>query len=577
MLLSGIGYSFIFLSQKIIQQKIENYFSTFDFFWIGIFIVIAIFQVWSFFYPLNNLSLVFFITLALINLKAILSFYSRRFVGYCKSSPLGYSIVFLFISSALVIISATGVSTLNWNGAAYDTDLYHFNWIRWANEFPVIPGIANLHSRLGVNSGFLTFAAIVDNAWWDRSSAWIVYGLFITVFAVQWMSYIICKNDLSLKVKLFVIISLPYILNLVFNTHPTLYYDKPALLLQLLLFLELIRLHQVIRDRGKDLARYIVILPVIALLGFSFKPIGALSVLFVCMLLLYLIVFQFSLVFKGRKKILYMMTVILCVSLLSGHLARNVMTTGWVLFPAPVGQLDTEWSMPEKPVGNGHWYEMQSVEGQYNIIKGWARLPGAKHKKAIGNGFKSWFPAWYKKFIHETEFWLLITGIVLTLFYLLLYFAFYKKNKYSRYHLFLITVSLSNILFWFFGAPDLRFGDGFIWIFFSLSIFLILSLKKIPDRVYYAIMVMLFVCLCYVNEIKIYDGRVDSLFSVGKVSLKKTKVIKIHNNQDVQLYVHYPKNDDRCGDSALPCTPYPLKNLMQRTPGVIADGFYYEY
>lgn len=46
--------------------------------------------------------------------------------------------------------------------ANYDSGLYHFNTIRWLNEYPLVPGLGNLHGRLAYNQSFFTYAASVN-------------------------------------------------------------------------------------------------------------------------------------------------------------------------------------------------------------------------------------------------------------------------------------------------------------------------------------------------------------------------------------------------------------------------------
>lgn len=44
----------------------------------------------------------------------------------------------------------------------YDTGLYHLQAVRWISESPVIPGLANLHSRLGFNSSWFIINALIN-------------------------------------------------------------------------------------------------------------------------------------------------------------------------------------------------------------------------------------------------------------------------------------------------------------------------------------------------------------------------------------------------------------------------------
>ena len=44
----------------------------------------------------------------------------------------------------------------------YDSGLYHLNAIRWTNEYPLVPGLGNLHGRLAFNSSFFTYVAALN-------------------------------------------------------------------------------------------------------------------------------------------------------------------------------------------------------------------------------------------------------------------------------------------------------------------------------------------------------------------------------------------------------------------------------
>jgi hypothetical protein len=39
----------------------------------------------------------------------------------------------------------------------FDTGLYYLTTIRWAQDYPVVPGLANLHTRLGFNQSLFLF------------------------------------------------------------------------------------------------------------------------------------------------------------------------------------------------------------------------------------------------------------------------------------------------------------------------------------------------------------------------------------------------------------------------------------
>src|SRR5688500_16524798 len=44
----------------------------------------------------------------------------------------------------------------------YDTGFYHAQAVRWINEYPAVPGLANLHGRLAFNSSWFVWGALWD-------------------------------------------------------------------------------------------------------------------------------------------------------------------------------------------------------------------------------------------------------------------------------------------------------------------------------------------------------------------------------------------------------------------------------
>lgn len=64
----------------------------------------------------------------------------------------------------------------------YDAGLYHINAIQYSAEFPTIPGLANLHSRLGTNTTSSLISAALAATPWGIEAFRLLVGLFIVVF-----------------------------------------------------------------------------------------------------------------------------------------------------------------------------------------------------------------------------------------------------------------------------------------------------------------------------------------------------------------------------------------------------------
>jgi len=62
----------------------------------------------------------------------------------------------------------------------YDNGLYHLQAVKWNSEFPITPGLANLHARLGYNSAIFLMAPLDDRA----EFGWIS-GLLLLLFVLM--------------------------------------------------------------------------------------------------------------------------------------------------------------------------------------------------------------------------------------------------------------------------------------------------------------------------------------------------------------------------------------------------------
>ena len=106
-------------------------------------------------------------------------------------------------------------------------------------------------------------------------------------------------------------------------------------------------------------------------LGFSFKPMGAIGLLFGALAAAAGVAglrrrFQLP----ARRVVAAAAAAgLLPLLLLTGHVARNLILAGWLAFPAPLGRIGVDWAMPRDPADDTHAALMQSVRGQYDVIK----------------------------------------------------------------------------------------------------------------------------------------------------------------------------------------------------------------
>ena len=66
----------------------------------------------------------------------------------------------------------------------YDTGLYHAQSIRWIEEYGVVPGLGNLHTRLAYNSASFCLSALYSFAFLGGQSYHCVAGFLAFLLAV---------------------------------------------------------------------------------------------------------------------------------------------------------------------------------------------------------------------------------------------------------------------------------------------------------------------------------------------------------------------------------------------------------
>jgi hypothetical protein len=557
----------------------------FRLFWTGVAATIAVAQAWSLFLPLDAVALALWGVAGAAGLPSL----ARRRGGREGTPPSSRLRLLLFAVAALLVVyvGAAGLATTHWS-RAYDTDLYHFNSIRWMNEHAAVPGLGNLHARLAHTSGLLVFSALLDNVFWDRASAWIVPGLLTTVASLQWLWTLLVapRRGRGNRDWFFCCLTLPYLAALQCRLVPSLYYDDAALVVQLLLVGELLRWFPHSQqpnatapgDQPGWPGRF-VMTALLAALGFSFKSIGAMSLLLTGVYMLAGFLWIGHLVrwvsWRSFRRLLRfaLAVVVIPALLLAGHVARNAMLSGWLAYPAPIGRLDVDWAMPRHPVAEGGAERMQSVQGQYEVIRAWAKLPGESCERAINGGLGVWLPQWIEREWRGVERWVLPAGLVFMLAHLAMLARRRGGGPSARHDVFLMLLAVANLVFWFASAPDLRFGAAFIWMGFGIGGALLLTDRWLKPREAAAVAVVLAAAAFAAIPVRPATWRVVAWRHLGRARALPTHEVVVANGQTPPLVVRVPRRGDCCGDSPIPATPYPLETLKMRKPGDVSAGF----
>ena len=530
----------LFLNDRFISfLKLNNKFEWYEYFWAGLAGVFAISQIWSIFLPVNIFSLGFIVFLSLVS--AALLFKQGFKPHKLKINPL------FIISSIIVLFVISYFSSLSVGWP--DTLGYHLGAVKWINTYKVVPGLANLYTPLGLNSSFFTFASLVGNSFLRERVSHIALSLIASVLSIEYL-WVFFKSK-NTYLKTFILLSLPIFIEGIVHTAQvsSLSYDFALLIIILAICVELIK--------GKLTSFFIVV--ILSAMLATIKLTGMVFAFAV-------FIFSAYKFFKNRSKsvnILYG-CILIGVVFITPYIVRNIILSGWPLYPLPLLRLNVSWAVP---------YEI--VHEVYVINKAWAILPGIHFPEAIGLSFIEWFPGWFLRNVHAIELKVFFATFVLLIGAIFSRRIFNRKAIKKNIGLVVcMATSLIGILFFVISAPDFRFGSVYFWVFFASvgSSFFVGITSKYPKlSAIFMVLSILLAIFAY------WPPRIDSEIMLKSIrwdqSMSKGVYLIRPKDGSNPFYVYTTKEDGNCGNSELPCTSVVSDNIKEIVPGDISKGF----
>jgi hypothetical protein len=432
----------------------------------------------------------------------------------------------------------------------YDSGLYHFQSIRWLNEFPIVLGLANLHGRLGFNQSYFSLIALLN-----------FYPLLNKGHAIGGLLMIVMASGTLLEARLNRIRG-GWWLNIWFFvafidlfsqlSSPT--PDIAVAVLECCVFLFLIKIYSSDSQNKDILATYVVSVFLLSLLLVTIK----LSAAIFSIMSIFLLMPVIQSTVKSYRKI-YIYTGLFGCYLVLLHLTRGVLTSGLPLYP---NDLFAFWSFD--------WsVSPDQARGELSWIYSWARTPLKDPSQVLGSWV--WFSGWVQR-LSQTQWTYIYSSLILINLNLISLCIFKKVFKEWRL-LFLYTPLISSILFWFFTAPDWRFLGAVPTLVIALAGFVIircctpagsrLSIYKFPG--FLASSLVGVVILLILESV---DFKVLTLSGWRAIPIVETAQKRTASGASVLT----PRADDQCWDAPLPCTPYLNNRLrMQREDQLITQ------
>jgi hypothetical protein len=497
----------------------------------------VVLQFVSLFYPLNDKVLTGFviidILLLVLNLKG--GKINRKVVlkNFFQYFDIKKVLVFGFLALFIALLANLPVS---W----YDTLLYHLNSVKWLADYGTIRGLANLHFPFGYNNDTFVLAAIMDNSIFANSSSHIMNSFLFTVFSFQIISFLFKKQKNNLAYifgffSLLILSTFSYQINSLSTD------------LSLAVFFLLFNFYVITLD-SENISLSLPILILAAASKFSSFVVLALFSVYILIVL--------------KKKIFLKKNFYMLLSLFVffvGFIVRNLILSGWAFYPLKLFGFNFPWQVPS---------------GQIKIINdgltAWGRSPGPGYMNSLNVGFWGWFVPWFNN--NKSNSLMFYTFIIIPL----LFIYFLSRNKLRKQIEgiskidFLIFASLATLLYSFISSPDFRYMG--IYILIAVALILSTLLADITSsRIANFAMVLVFIFFISSNFYKEID------FGGKKFNIQREESAPVQSIRmtypDQYFSVLVPVNDDRCGNSELPCSPH-ASGFKMFQPGNIKAGFY---
>ena len=507
--------------------------------WAGVLVIASLTELSNFFWPIDwkvsALTILIGSIGAFSNLKNANEYWDRT--ALIAPTEIGGIWKLLILIAIFTYCSKTLYIPL-----AGDNMLYHFNTIKWINEYPIIPGLGNLHGRLAFNQIYFEIIALANfYPYWMHGTGTINF-FFLTLTIVTVLQ--INKTEIP-NAQIFTIGFLWAALRYS-DSLPTSNSNYFISLLQVSISALTLLVLYSRNENFKPL--YFIFLWVCAfsvMAKFSSGVFASLSVLIT-------LPTAYSKLKKEKLWLLFALAFSVAIYLI--HALRGYILSGYPLYPSTLGGIDYfEWSMP-----------IGEVIAEYQWVLSWSRAPGLSPQQVLKN--HDWINTWLINF--PFYYWVIFGLSAACIAALALKWLTIKPPENKK--LLLIIPAIGSIVFWFFTAPSLGYIGVvpeilltyLIWALLGPSSLMIINKKR-------RVITLLLALTMWVYAMKTVGVKKISLSGWQELDARPLAIHKTTSG----LKILQPITGDQCGDSEIPCTPYLNPNLRLINTDEIRAGF----
>ncbi len=449
----------------------------------------------------------------------------------------------LILLLLLTLLFAYGAST---GIIHYDTSLYHAQSIRWIEEYGVVPGLGNLHTRLAYNSAAFCLSALYSFAFLGGQSYHCVGGFLALLLAVVCFTGFVRKDFTKPVLSDFVRVMGIYYLLIIFDEM-----ISPAsdYFMVLMVFYILITWLELLERKEASYMPY-GLLCVLCVSVVTMKLSGALILLLTVKPAVMLIREK-----RGKEIVGFLGAGIVTVL---PFLIRNVILSGWLVYPFTFLDLfDFDFKIP-KGVAEYDSREIQVWGRGYSDV--------TRYEEPIGK----WLPDWVASLDSINKVFLLLAiGALFVLVGIGIY-ALLKRKKDMLDFLLVAGCMAASFAFWLTSAPLIRYGCVYLWVFPMLVwgyVYLQISPKVDKYKLYLAFLLLVG---CYKAGAFVSE-------TAENATAEYLVVQKDYENYETVSYelhgytFYYPAHGDQTGYEDFPSSPVKAEDVFRGDS--IEDGF----
>ena len=428
----------------------------------------------------------------------------------------------------------------------YDSDLYHAQSIRWIEEYGVVPGLGNLHTRLAYNSAAFPLSALFSFAFLGHGSFHVCQGLIAFLVFAKSADIFQKKSFINPGFNLLPrIVAIYYICNI---------YDEmvsPASdYFVVLMVLYIVIAYLDLCDRKEKNYCPYALLCLVCLITAEIKISAALITL--------IVLYPLVLMLQDKKTAEVIKYLALGIGILVPFLIRNVILSGYLVYPVPgIDIFDLDFKIP-KGLAEYDSREIQ-VFGR-----------GHSDVTRFNEPLKDWIFEWFSDLdtVNKAAFAAGILAVVVVVFVLAA--ALLRKKKEWLPELVLILTVDICFCFFIVTSPNIRYCCVFLYLapVLTLGFVYFHILRDFDKRYLYRIALCTFLIYRAFTFGKEFAGFASWQWLMNQQGYGEYELVsyELHGTT-----FYYPEHGDRTGYDKFPAAPLMAEDIFRGEN--IKDGF----